>query len=481
MAGVMATAAALPAVRLGDRSYPVVLPGLRDPRLHVALVIGTLQVLGQTVLGFELSVAQILVCLGMCAAVEVGVAMWRDRVLLWPASALLTGNSVALLLRTTGTRHGDWWSLSGIEVFLFACAVSMGSKYLLRRRGRHVFNPSNLGLVAAFILFGTQRANPQDLWWGALSPGLWVTLGVIVGGGVAIVRRLRMVGLVVAFWVAFAACVGVVAASGHCITARWRYGAVCGGEFWSVMTTSPEVLVFLFFMITDPRTAPREGASGAGVGPRTAPAEGASGAGLDPPAAPRRGVARVAYGTGVGFVAALLSAPARTEFATKVAVLGALVVVCGAMPLGGLVQRVRIRRPAFAGPAAALAMVGALLAASIPARTAAAPAPLPSSHAAPPASALPSITVSPDAQQTAGLDPATARAAVAAAMQRAPAQSQITRATVLLLRNPARPQDPPQLGVELRGTTATGAPFARDYAVAAAADRWVVTAEQAPR
>src|SRR5581483_3219701 len=215
-----------PVLRLGARSWPVVLPSLGDPRLHVALVIGSVQVLGQVALGFELSVAQILVCLGVCAAIEVGAALWRERVLMWPASALLTGNSVALIMRTAGTRHGDWWSLQGIEVFVAACVVSMGSKLLLLRGGRHVFNPSNLGLVAAFTLYGTQRANPQDLWWGAWSPGLAVTMAVIVAGGVAIALRLRMLGLCAAFLAALAAGTAVIAAGGHCITARWHYGAV---------------------------------------------------------------------------------------------------------------------------------------------------------------------------------------------------------------------------------------------------------------
>nr|MDQ6919737.1 hypothetical protein [Candidatus Dormibacteraeota bacterium] len=39
-------------VHLAGRDYTVVLPSLRDPRMHVAAVLLTLQVLGQTVLGF---------------------------------------------------------------------------------------------------------------------------------------------------------------------------------------------------------------------------------------------------------------------------------------------------------------------------------------------------------------------------------------------------------------------------------------------
>jgi len=455
-AAVMSSAAAAsPAprprtVRVGGRRYPLLLPTWRDPRLHVALVIGTLQVLGQTTLGFEVSVAQILVCLGVCAAIEVGVALWRDGVLLWPASALLTGNSVALLMRSAGTRHGDWWSLDGIAVFVVACLIAMLSKHLLRLRGRHVFNPSNLGLVAAFTLFETARANPQDLWWGALSPGLWATLAVLVVGGLVVTRGLRMLAMAVAFWLTFTASTGVVAAAGHCITARWQYGAVCGQSYWSVMATSPELLVFLFFMITDPRTAPRGGA------------------------------ARIAYGAGVGFLAALLAAPMQTEFATKVAVLDALVLVCALLPLAPLIARVPHRVPRAALYAAAAA-AGSLLAASLPARPAAVPpAALP--HLSPTATALPPITITPAARlAAAGLDAASARAMVAAVVAHVgAARVRLSAATVLLLRDPATPQASPQLGVELAGADGGGRPFRRDYVLAATGGRWVVTAERAP-
>src|SRR4051794_31013081 len=99
------------AVVVGGRSIPVVLPNARDPRLRVSAVILTLQALGQTVLGFKVSIAQILVSIGFCAGIEVVVTLWRQRMLIWPASAILTGSGVAFILRASGTRHGDWWSL----------------------------------------------------------------------------------------------------------------------------------------------------------------------------------------------------------------------------------------------------------------------------------------------------------------------------------------------------------------------------------
>ena len=104
--------------RLFGREYAVILPSIRDPRMHVAAVLITLQVLGQTVLGFRLSVAQILICLATGAVIEFVVAFFKDSAIMWPASGLLTGNSAAFILRTPGTLHGQWWSLNGIWIFV---------------------------------------------------------------------------------------------------------------------------------------------------------------------------------------------------------------------------------------------------------------------------------------------------------------------------------------------------------------------------
>ena len=49
-------------------------------------------------------------------------------------------------------------------------AISLLSKYVIRFRGRHVFNPSNFGLVVCFLLLGSARAEPLD-WWGRCRSG----------------------------------------------------------------------------------------------------------------------------------------------------------------------------------------------------------------------------------------------------------------------------------------------------------------------
>src|SRR5690348_927875 len=287
-------------VTIRGRAYPVLLPSIRDPRLHVAAVLLTLQVLGQTVLDFRLSVAQILVCLAVGALFEFIVAFFKDKVILWPASGLLTGNSTAFILRTPGTLHGDWWSLHGIWIFIAVVVISMGSKYLIKWRGRHIFNPSNLGLVLAFVALGPQYTEPQDLFWIPMGPWMIVTYAILIGGGLLIGWELKLLGLELGYMAAFAAflAAALLPVPDHCMIASWYATPICGQQLWQILVTSPEVLIFAFFMIPDPRTVP-DGQVG-----------------------------RFVFGVLVALLSVALIGPTTLEFWTKTAILASLVFVC---------------------------------------------------------------------------------------------------------------------------------------------------------
>ncbi|HVS85751.1 MAG TPA: FG-GAP-like repeat-containing protein, partial [Gaiellaceae bacterium] len=301
MAVHAAPAPGTPSLRIRGASYPILLPKLRDPRLHLAATITSLQVIGQIGFHFRISIPQILVSIGACAVLEIAIAFRTQRVLLWPASAMLTGNGVAFVLRLPGMQHGDWWSTREWWLYAATGAGSLLSKHVLKWRGEHVFNPSNIGLVVVFLALGRGRVEPLDFWWGPMSWWLALALVVIVTGGFAILRRLKLLRVALSFWFAFAVGIGGLALAGHAMVARWHLGPIEGLSFWWVLVTSPEVLVFLFFMITDPKTAPRD---------------------------PR---GRIVYGLALGLLSALLIAPTTTEFAAKVALLSTLAIVCLAM------------------------------------------------------------------------------------------------------------------------------------------------------
>ncbi|HTC85997.1 MAG TPA: hypothetical protein VK656_04805 [Candidatus Acidoferrum sp.] len=286
---------------LGRTSYPLILPSIRDPRLHVASVIITVHVLGQVGLRFGVSVPQILSAIVTCAVIEIALTFRKSRSFVWPASAMLTGSGVALILRV-GTAPDDHWSFDQWYVFAAVAGLSLLTKYVIQYRGTHVFNPSNVGLVLAFVVLGSTRVEPLDFWWAPLNVWMIAAYAVIVVGGLLITRRLRLLALAATFWVALSIGVGVLAGSGHCMTARWAFEPVCGFDFWRVIVTSPEVLIFLFFMITDPKTTP-----GGRVG-------------------------RMVFGFLVAVASTLLMAPQTNEFGTKVGLLAGLVVICAARP-----------------------------------------------------------------------------------------------------------------------------------------------------
>jgi Na+-translocating ferredoxin:NAD+ oxidoreductase RnfD subunit len=289
---------------IGSGTYPLILPNVRDPRLHVAAVIIFVHVLGQVGLGFWVSVPQILAAILTCWVLEVAITFRQAKSFVWPASAMLTGSGVALILRVVGTPPGDPWSFYAVEVFAVVAGLSLLSKYVIKYRGSHVFNPSNVGLVVAFVLLGSTRVEPLDFWWAPLTnPAMLLAYAVIIVGGLLITRRLKLLGLAGSFWLALAVGVGLLSASGHCINTRWSFAPVCGADFTRTIVTSPEVLIFLFFMITDPKTVP--------IGQ----------------------VGRVVFGVLVAAASTLLMAPQTDEFGTKVGLLAGLVIVSAARPI----------------------------------------------------------------------------------------------------------------------------------------------------
>lgn len=277
--------------------------------------------IGMAWLDFRLSIPHVVVTLATCAGVEMGVLWWRRGIVVWPASALQTGTSTALLLRVTTFEGGDPWSWHGWYYYVAIGGAGVASKFVVRWGGRHVFNPSNLALIVAFLVLGSGRIEPLDFWWGPMGWDLVAAYAVILVGGLAICGRLRLLELGLAFWAAYAVGVGVLAVMGQSITARWSLTPVEGARFWWILVFSPETLVFLFFMITDPRTTP--------LGRR----------------------ARIGFGVGVGALSAVLLAPWPTEFGAKVGFLSGLLAMCLLWPLIARLRTEEWHLPPLSRPA----------------------------------------------------------------------------------------------------------------------------------
>ncbi len=147
----------------------------------------------------------------------------------WGFSVLISAMSLCLLLKTNS------WSVSLLAAFL-----TVASKYVFRWNQKHIFNPSAFGIVAC--LFFT-----NDAW---LSPGQWgsdtVIFFTVITLGTIVVTRVQKLDISLAFLFTF---IGLL---------YWRQVYVLGWPMdhfiHSVSTGS--LLLFTFFMISDPRTSP---------------------------------------------------------------------------------------------------------------------------------------------------------------------------------------------------------------------------------
>ena len=298
-----------PEVTIRGKKVPVILPKWSDPRLKLSATIWTITILGLTILRFQVSIPQIAVTVLLCGAIEVVLSYRREHVIVWPASSLQTGISVAFIFRVAGTEHGDLWSFRGIWYFVLVAVLSMVPKYVLRHNKRHIFNPSNIGLAWVLLLIGPSHVFSEHLWWDPLGWRVLLSMAVIFGGAYWVLRQVKMIPLALAFLGTFFVWIGLFALFGRFYYATWHHGPVGGTFYWVTIALSPELLIFVFFMITDPQTAPKS-------------FEG-----------------RIIYAMATATLAAWLICVQSTEFGIKVAILSSLLGTCALVPLIDAVGR----------------------------------------------------------------------------------------------------------------------------------------------
>jgi enediyne biosynthesis protein E5 len=200
----------------------------RDPRLYQIACLSGLLAYGLTSLGFDIGPAQIAVTLGavllaqrVCGALA-GVPRFDAR------SALISGLSLCLLLRT-----------DSLPLCAAAAFVTIASKFVLRVRGKHVFNPTNFGVVV--MVLASDRVWASAGQWG--TGGFFAFLMACLGGLVA--HRAWRSDVAWAFLAAHVTfLLGRAAFLGDPLTIPAH------------SLQSGALLLFTFFMISDPRTTP---------------------------------------------------------------------------------------------------------------------------------------------------------------------------------------------------------------------------------
>jgi Na+-translocating ferredoxin:NAD+ oxidoreductase RnfD subunit len=147
------------------------------------------------------------------------------------ASAYITGISVGILIRSPAL-----WPYGLCSV------ISIMSKYVLRLKGRHLWNPSNFG-ICMLLLLAPETVSALSVQWGNYIWGpplvIWVLGSVIVWRA----RRFHISATYVASFVAFG------------FLRSWITGHAWQAEIAPI--TGPMYQLFVFFMVTDPKTTVR--------------------------------------------------------------------------------------------------------------------------------------------------------------------------------------------------------------------------------
>ena len=201
-----------------------------DPRLYQIGTLASLLVYGMGWLDFDITASRVVLLLTTVLATQwigdrlVGGPPFRQSI----RSALISGLSLCLLLRTNRS-----------DLAVLAAIVTIGAKFLIRVDGKHIFNPTNGGIVAMLLL-------TNQVW---VSPGQWGSAAffafLLACAGSLVVNRAARSDVTYAF-------IGF-----YCALLFGR--SLYLGEPMTIplhRLQSGALLLFTFFMISDPKTTP---------------------------------------------------------------------------------------------------------------------------------------------------------------------------------------------------------------------------------
>jgi Na+-translocating ferredoxin:NAD+ oxidoreductase RnfD subunit len=201
-----------------------------DNRYIAPMFITCILLVGHLSFGILESYKKTLLAIVVAIAAEMLLGQIFFHKWLHPASAYISGISVGILVRSPA-----YWP------YALCSLVSIMSKYVLRVKGRHIWNPSNFG-ISVLLFLAPDTVASLSIQWGNY---LWPMLVIWVLGSVIIwrLRRFHITAIYVVSFLAFA------------LLRSWMTGSPWQSEIAPI--TGPMYQLFIFFMITDPKTTVR--------------------------------------------------------------------------------------------------------------------------------------------------------------------------------------------------------------------------------
>jgi len=198
-----------------------------DPRWWQIGSLASLLTYGITVMHFEVTPFRVAAILATALLTQFACSKLRGIAFEWK-SATISALSLSLLLRS-----------NTVVLLLAAAVIAIASKFFVRINGKHVFNPTNVAIIA--MMLATDRV------W--VSPGQWGSTAffgfLIACAGAWVVFRSMRSDVTLAFLTFWA---------GILIARSIRLGDPLTIPFHRLENGA--LLIFAFFMISDPKTTP---------------------------------------------------------------------------------------------------------------------------------------------------------------------------------------------------------------------------------
>ena len=204
-----------------------------DPRYLIAFLITLVLVTAQFRYHMVGGYQRLALALATCVAVEALLSRFVRGKIVNLLSAYISGISLTLLIKPQG---GALWP------FALGGFLAIASKYVLQHRDNHLWNPTNFAITTLLLAAPNKVSVLSHQWGNDLATNL-----VIWAFGVVIAARVRVLHITLTYVVSFLVLNGL-------------RSVVAGQPLLPEIApiTGPMYQLFVFFMITDPRTIVRE-------------------------------------------------------------------------------------------------------------------------------------------------------------------------------------------------------------------------------
>lgn len=203
---------------------------LKDARHYQIIFLSVFYIYGVSFLGWLENAHFAFLAIITCLVMQTLFCQWLNLPMSALKSALISGFSIALMLKT-----------SSVFPILLASIISISSKYFIRYNGKHVYNPTNFGIIVTILVTGEAWISPGQ--WGSKAFFLFF---IGMAGLMVLIKAKRLdTGLIFIGIYSFLMYIRLVLIQG------WEF------DVFLHQLMSGTLLLFSFFMITDPATTPK--------------------------------------------------------------------------------------------------------------------------------------------------------------------------------------------------------------------------------